>query len=243
MRQAVVVLALSVVVVGCGPAPPPMPMLGNGPPAMVTGVAWAFGSGGSTVLTGAKISVAESPSITTTVAADGTYAIAVPSGGEASLVLELMGYHIEQTATLTIPATGVEHVAFQAPDDKSFDLLSSLINVYPDDTRCQIATTVSKPGTLYAGDAMGEPDTVVTLDPPVADATAIYFKYISGSLILPDKTLTATSVDGGVLWANVEPGIYTLVATKNGAKFTSPKVWCRPGVLVNAAPPWGIQEQ
>jgi hypothetical protein len=200
MRQWIGLAGMALLVAaGCGSPAPIMPHLGEGPPTPVTGVAWAFGTGGGTVLTGAKISVAESPTITTTVAADGTYSIAVPSGGEASLVLELMSYHVEQTATLAIPAAGLEHVAFQAPDDKSFDLLSSLVNVDPDPTRCQIATTVSRPGTLYAGDALGEPDTVVTLDPPVAGATPIYFKYISGSLIIPDKTLTATSVDGGVI--------------------------------------------
>jgi len=62
-------------------------------------------------------------------------------------------------------------------------------------------------------------------------------------VIVPDATLTATSVDGGVLFLNVPPGEYRLLATKPGKQFTQAKIRCTAGQLINAAPPYGLQEQ
>lgn len=60
-------------------------------------------------------------------------------------------------------------------------------------------------------------------------------------MIWPDRTLTETTADGGVLFTNVPPGRYTLRAHKQGAAIRSVAVTCRAGVLTNASPPWGLQ--
>jgi hypothetical protein len=57
----------------------------------------------------------------------------------------------------------------------------------------------------------------------------------------PDTSLTVTSIDGGVILANIPPGEYTLTATKQGKQFSTVAVRCRAGLLVNAAPPHGLQ--
>jgi hypothetical protein len=46
-----------------------------------------------------------------------------------------------------------------------------------------------------------------------------------------------------VIFANVSVGEYTISATKPGTSFSPAVIRCRPGVLVNAAPPNGIQER
>lgn len=60
-------------------------------------------------------------------------------------------------------------------------------------------------------------------------------------VIFPDRELTATSHDGGVLFLDVNPGRYTLRASKSGAEIRDVTLDCRAGVLANASPPWGLQ--
>ena len=216
----------------------------EGPPATVSGHAFVFGPNGAGLsLEGAVVSVGESPGVTATVAADGTFAIAAPSGGPATFSLTQTGFFPNQSATLDITADGVAMLGFQAPTNDAVDILASLVRVTPDPTRCQISTTVSRAGTEpYGGDGLGVDGAIVTIDPPLpASSGPIYFAY--GSLPFPDRTLTATSIDGGVLFANVPVGEYTLTATKSGVTFSTVDIRCRAGVLVNAAPPHGIQQQ
>ena len=67
----------------------------------------------------------------------------------------------------------------------------------------------------------------------------IYFN----SSVLPDRSLVETSDDGGVLYLDATPGRYQWTASKPGAAFASLVMTCRPNVLVNASPPWGLQRQ
>jgi len=41
----------------------------------------------------------------------------------------------------------------------------------------------------------------------------------------------------------VPPGEYVWTADKPGVAFSQVMMKCRPGVLVNASPPWGLQAQ
>jgi hypothetical protein len=186
----------------------------------------------------------EAPQYTTTVAADGTFTFDVPSGGPATFTMQQQGFHLNQTGTIDIGADGVAMLGFQAPTDMTFDTLATALDVTPDPTRCQIATTVSRAGTApYGGDGLGETDSVVSIDPALpAKQGPIYFGYTNG-VIYPDTTLKATSLDGGVVFTNVPVGDYTLTATKAGVNFSTVDIRCRAGVLVNAAPPNGLQAQ
>jgi len=217
--------------------------LGTGPKVQVTGKAFVFGpSGGS--LVGATVSVAEAPEIKTTVGTDGTFALSVPSGGEASFVVSQPGFHDTQSATFLLGAGGLDQVGFQVPTDGIFDFFSRLVKMEPDPELCQIVSTVSRAGTApYGGDALGEPGVIVALEPPIGpDHGPVYFNWIKPDVILPDPTLKVTTIDGGVIFTNVPPGEYQMTATKTGKRFTSVKLRCRKGLLVNAAPPRGLQE-
>lgn len=218
--------------------------VGAGPLATVSGKAFVFGPSGGQSIEGATISVAEAPAYATTVAADGTFSFQVPSGRPVSLQLQKELFHTTQSATLDLGPAGLDQVGFQVPTDNMFDLLTYIVDIYPDPERCQIATTVSRKGTEpYGGAGLGEPGVVVSVDPPLpAESGPIYFEYVSETLIYPTRSLTETSIDGGVLFVNVPEGEYTLSATKVGKTFSTATIRCRAGILVNAAPPRGLQE-
>ena len=115
-----------------------------------------------------------------------------------------------------------------------------MLNVVPDDANlCQMVTTVTRVGkSIYDPGAHGEDAVTVTLDPPLAaEHGPIYFN----SSVVPDRSLTQTSDDGGVLFIQVPPGEYVWTARKAGAVFSRIKMACRAGYLVNASPPKGLQ--
>lgn len=218
---------------------------GSGPLVRVNGHAFVFGpnSRGLT-LEGASVAVAEAPEHATTVAADGTFALDVPSGAPLSFSLTQPEFHPNQSAAIDLGPDGLAMLGFQTPTEETFSVLGSISEVVPDPERCQISTTISRLGTTpYGGDALGVEGAVATLSPPIPAADGpIYFAYYGDGFILPSRALTETSIDGGVIFSNVPPGEYTLTATKEGHRFSKVKIRCRAGVLVNAAPPNGIQE-
>ncbi len=218
--------------------------VGTGPSVPVSGKAFVFGPSSGLTLEGATVRVAEDPSLATTIAADGTFAFEVPSGAPVTLQVVQDGFHLNQSAALDLGATGLADVGFQVPTEGVFGLLANMVGIDADPATCQISTTVSRAGTEpYGGSGLGEPGVVVTIDPPLsAEHGPVYFQYVSESYIYPEPMLTSTTIDGGVIFTNVPPGEYTLHGTKEGKQFTDVVIRCRAGVLVNAAPPHGIQE-
>ncbi|MBL9111718.1 MAG: carboxypeptidase regulatory-like domain-containing protein [Myxococcales bacterium] len=232
--------------VHCGAPHDPMDdwHVGPGPLAQVSGRAFVFGPSDGQTIEGATVSVAEAPEYATTVRADGTFTLEAPSGAPVSLLLTKPGFHPTQTAAHMLDVSGLDQVGFQVPTDDMFALLALIVELTADPETCQIATTVSRKDTEpYGGAALGEPGVTVAIDPPLpAEAGPIYFAYLNEAFIVPDRTLTETTVDGGVLFLNVPPGEYTLTATKVGKTFTEVTIRCVAGRLVNAAPPRGLQE-
>jgi hypothetical protein len=181
--------------------------------------------------------------VTATTDADGLFRLdGLPADGEVTLVLTAQDYVLIQTGTLAVAGGDLERVTFQAVHDAIFALLADMLAVTPDPATCQIATTVTRVGkSLYDEGAHGEAGATVTIDPPLAGNAEgpIYFD----ASVLPDRMLTETSEDGGVIFVNVPPGRYVLTATKAGVTFTPMTITCRAGLLVNASPPWGLQAQ
>lgn len=206
----------------------------------ISGDAFDFGLGISAGVAGAHVYVLEDPTLTTTTDANGHFSISgLPIGSDASLVMEHPDYILIQTGTFAMPETGLDRVTFQSVTPDVRDALAGVLSLTVDDTRCQMVTTVTRIGrSVYDPGAHGEAGVVVTIDPPLpASSGPIYFN----SSVIPDRSLTETSDDGGVLFTNVPPGSYTWTATKAGATFEQVRMVCRAGVLVNAAPPRGLQ--
>jgi hypothetical protein len=60
--------------------------------------------------------------------------------------------------------------------------------------------------------------------------------------VIPDRSRTETSGDGGIIWTEVPAGTYRGIATSPSTRFASFLATCEPGRIVNANPPWGAYE-
>ena len=208
----------------------------------VSGEAFLFngGPGLEGRVANATVTVVEHPDRQVTTAEDGHFGFdGFATGDQVTLALELANHHRIQTSTITLGADAIERVTFQVVHDAIYTLLGDMLAITPDEAnRCQVVTTVTRIGrSLYDPGAHGEGGATVTIDPPTGAEGPIYFN----ASVLPDRTLTETSEDGGVLFIQVPPGVYTLTATKLGVTFRPVTVTCRAGWLVNASPPWGLQ--
>ena len=209
--------------------------------ATVRGDAFDFNEGVDARVAGARVFVLEHPDVSTTTDATGHFVLeGLPVGSDVTLVMDHPDFIPIQTGTIELPAAGADLVTFQAVPPGVRDALASLLEIELDPDRCQMVTTATRIGrSLYDPGAHGEEGVTVTIDPPLPESSGpIYFN----SSVLPDRTLTETSDDGGVLFVNVPPGDYTWTAhTDDGRSFTQVRMTCRAGYLVNASPPWGLQ--
>ena len=209
--------------------------------ASVQGDAIPFDKGPDGRISGATVSILEFPDMQVVTAADGRFKFdGLPVGADITLVLEHPDYHPIQTGTHVLPDEGLERLTFQAVSHGIYEALAAIVEVTPDDTKyCQMVTTVTRVGkSIYDAGAHGEAGVVVTLDPPLpAENGPVYFN----AMVIPDKSLTETSDDGGVLFSQVPPGDYRWTASKAGATFREVRMKCRIGYLINASPPWGLQ--
>lgn len=209
----------------------------------VSGTAFAFNLPGAPYgrIKQGTVSILEMPDVTTKTDAEGYFEFnGLPSGQEASFVIEADGFPVAQTKTFTLPETDLERVTFQVPNNDLYDLIAGVLAIAPSDNTCQIVSTLTVVGkSLFDEGAHGEEGSIVTIDPPVdPERGPTYFN----SQVLPDSTLTESSDDGGVVFTNIEPGEYVVSAHKEGCEFEDIKIKCRGGVLVNASPPYGLQK-
>jgi hypothetical protein len=137
-----------------------------------------------------------------------------------------------------VPEQGIDDLTFQVPTPEIYDALASIVQITPDPARCQMVTTVTRlSGTILEPGAHGEAGVVVVTEPSLpAEHGPIYFN----ADVIPDRSLTESSDDGGVLYTNVPPGDYVWHGTKAGSELQDVKMKCRAGVLVNASPPRGM---
>ena len=189
----------------------------------------------------ATITVLEFPEMSMVTGADGHFEFCgFHRGDEVTLRLTAYEQHPIQTATFTMGNEDIERVTFQVVDLTTYGGLAIMVGIIPDDEHlCQMVTTVTRVGrSLYDEGAHGEAGATVTIEPALgAEQGPIYFS----EEVLPDRDLTESSADGGVLFVQAEPGEYVWTATKPGVEFTQVRMKCEAGWLVNASPPWGLQ--
>ncbi len=223
------------------PAGPPdswvTPDVAGLPNAAVRGRVWIFGPPGGP-LVGAKVAMLEHPDRETVSDDSGAFEFLDVPAGDVTLVMTANGYHPNQLGTHTLLGVDADHFDFQAVSDGIYALFASLTEVDPDPAFCQVSTTVTRYFEGGLPGVHGEPGVVANIEPSLsAKHGPIYFSHE----VLPTPGLTETTVDGGVVWMNVPPGDYVLHAKKDGVTFEDVRVHCRPGVLVNAGPPRGLQ--
>ncbi len=231
----------------------------------VSGIAWVFSLGPYGRIDGATVSVLEDDSLFTITDSDGAFTVEqLPVGSEATFVLSHENHPLTYTKTFTIPPHDIDDLTFQIPDWELYHALEDFIGITSDPSKCQIVSTFTRYGkTIGDPGAHGEPGALLTVEPAGgAEEGPIYFN----DQVLPDRTRSYSSIDGGVLLVNVEPGDYTLTArcmddptamleeyppeanedeslrcAYEDVDFESLLMKCRAGVFLNASPSYGLQ--
>ena len=248
----------------------------GGATVSVGGIAWAFELPGLPYgrIDGATVSVLEMPKLSTETNPDGEFAIeGIPVDSQATFVLEHPDHPLTYTKTLTIPDSDIDNLTFQIPTNFLFGqiedgLVDGGINEGIDSEKCQMVSTVTRYGkTIGDPGHHGEAGAIVSVAPANnAEYGPMYFN----DDVLPDPTRSYSSLDGGVLLLNVDPGDYTLSASCvdnpsnlyddfvaeyppetypeedlfcqiEDVEFESVLMKCRPGVFLNASPSYGLQ--
>ncbi len=213
----------------------------------VSGQAWFFDAAGIGEIvelhdvTGAEVHLLQYPTRRMEIEPDGLFAFDdLPDHSEVTVGLEHPDFYPSLTATLPIGTEDVTGITFQAVTWPIAEFLGLLVGSDPHDPNvCTMVVTVTAiSDNQHSVYAPGEPDVVVSIDPPVDPARGpIYFD----TSVVPDLDLAATTTDGGVIVAGVEPGAYVWTAHKDGLEFAPLALTCVGGTLTNGSPPYGLQ--
>jgi len=225
----------------CGDAP-------DTPHATVTlsGTAFNFVNSAEPVV-GARVWIAEYPDLETTTDGSGHYALRVPDQASITPVIEAGGSFMKMyIQTFHTEGADITDVKLQVIDEVVYILFSAALGIDPDPDFCQISSTVNEAAIqgmtlteMKAHGAHGVAGAIVASAPAIApEHGPVYFDEATW----PDATLTETTVDGGVVWSNVPPGVYRISAAHPDRRFEPFVATCKPGRFINAGPPWGLRE-
>jgi len=212
------------------------------PTVTLSGTAYTFVS--PTPVEGATVRIDELPELMTTTDADGYWELEVPVGATATPWVSDGGTHVDMHGQTWVDVQEpIGDIYFQMVSRFMFEALAGVLEITPDPEKCQIASTVSEKAVqgvtfaeFVAHGAHGVAGATVTIDPPALDV--VYFN----ENVIPDRSLTESSRDGGVVWTNLDPGVYTLRATHPDTAFAEVTVTCTAGRFVNPSPPNGLAE-
>ena len=239
--MAVVALALGGLI-GPGPA------VSAKPTVTLSGRAYVFNHSEQGIA-GATIRVRELPRRSAVTDAAGDYELEVPDGADVTPYIEPpAGYHQIDLQTFHTRGRDLENVNFQTPADAEYNGLSALLDVPigPDGRpeQCAIVTTASARNvrgvdfeTFRERTPHGVPGATARAKPELPGAP-IYFN----AQVIPDRSQTATSGDGGIIWTEVPEGAYRVIVKSPSTRFASFLATCEPARIVNANPPWGAYE-
>jgi hypothetical protein len=215
----------------------------------ISGRAYAFNHS-ETGLAGATIRVRELPALSAVADANGDYVLEAPDETNVTPYIDPPpGYHQIDLQTFHTRGKPIENANFQTPGDAEYNGLAALLAVPlgPDGrpAQCAIVTTAS------ARNVRGVDFETFQARTPhgVAGATArgkpalplpVYFN----DNVIPDRSRTETSGDGGIIWTEVPTGVYRVITESRArtTRFASFLATCEPGRIVNANPPWGAYE-
>jgi hypothetical protein len=215
------------------------------PPVHVRGTVYTFDN--QEPIPSATVRVVEFPGLAATTGPDGSYDLTVPDGREITLYAKAAGHHALHTQTFVTRGGDLDHVNHQDPTIGIYHALAALMSVPLDandnPTQCVVVSTFSTVNVRdlsfqgfvdYGAHGVAGATAYATpsLPPPV------YFN----ESVIPDRTRTESSVDGGVIWTNVPTGTYRFHGQHPSTRFASFRADCEPGRVVNANPPQGLYE-
>jgi hypothetical protein len=169
---------------------------------------------------------------------------------DVSFVYELAGYTTTKSPVMHIGDAGVTDIAVQFPTAAYYaaakgqieQQIGGLIGA-PYTLTNVLVTTVGKSWASMYNPQLphGDPGAVASITPAVpfpASLGPVYFN----AQVSPDPTLTSTSVDGGVLFGNLNAGRYTVSAAKAPFTYASLDFIVQDDVpLYVASPPHATQ--
>lgn len=209
------------------------------------GIAYTFDN--QRPIAGATIRIAELPGLSATSGADGAYDLAVPDGTRITPYADAAGHHRIHVQTFVTVGRDLERVNFQIPSEGIYRGLAALLGVELDAdgelARCAIVSTFAN----VAVRELSFPDFVAFGAHGVAGATATTTPALPGPVyfnesVIPDRSRTASSIDGGVIWPEVPAGRYVVEGRHPSESFAPFRATCRPGRIVNANPPQGLYQ-
>lgn len=222
------------------------------PSVTISGKAYRFNHM-DTPIPGATIKVRENSALSTVTDANGDYVLTVPNDTNVTPYIEsgdyTPGQHYNEIDLQTFHPRGedIVNANFQTPSDPEYLGLKLILSVESREdgrpAQCAIVTTSS------ARNVRGvDYQTFWDRTPHgVAGTTAIEFPALDGPIyfndsVIPDKTKTESSEDGGIVWVEVPAGTYRITGSNPNTRFASFLATCAPGRVVNANPPWGMYE-
>jgi hypothetical protein len=167
-----------------------------------------------------------------------------------SFVYERSGYTTTKSQQFEIGDGGITDLAVQFPTEAYFSAakgqieqqIGALIGA-PYTLENVLVTTVGKSwASMYTPELPhGDPGATVAIAPAIpfpASLGPVYFN----EAVAPDPTLTATSVDGGVLFGNLPSGSYVVSASKAPFSYAALTFLVQDGIgLYVASPPHATQ--
>jgi hypothetical protein len=172
-----------------------------------------------------------------------------PVGKTITLVIEKTGYQTTQSATITVPAEGLNtpynNISLQPFDVFTYNMFALAMGIKIDNEKCHVGTTVTAYHKNLNDLPQGERQAKILLTPNTSEIPFYFGIFTDGPLKdNPNpfaRGLTETTDDGGVVFGNLEPSDepYTMTAVKSGVNFTQVKFLCRKGIFINISPPQG----
>jgi hypothetical protein len=216
------------------------------PTVMISGTAFEFVDM-SIAIEGARVYIAEYPEIYTETDQSGYYQLEVPDNESVTPVIEAPDSPRMFLQTFHTSGQDLEDVKFQVINSVIYDIFAGVLGVQPDPDMCQISTTVNVAAVFgleldefKSYGAHGIAGVTVSVEPSIAiEQGPVYFSEST----IPDRDLQATTIDGGVVWYNVPPGVYTFSAIHSEIEIMPFTATCEPDRFINAGPPWGLHER
>ena len=215
------------------------------PPITISGTVYTFDN--QEPIAGATVRVAELPSLSTASGADGSYSLKVPGGRKFTPYADAPGHHRIHLQTWVSQGKDLRGVNFQMPTQGAYELLAAVVGAPrgPDGelVDCAVVST-------FVNQAVRD----LTFDQfvafgahGVAGATARGFPELPPPIyfnesVIPDRSLTASTVDGGVVWPIVPKGEFFFFGEHPTKRFAPFRTTCVPGRVVNANPVQGLYE-
>ena len=211
----------------------------------ITGTAYSFDN--QEPIAGALIRIAELPRARARTKPNGSYDLVVPDGAKVTPFIRAAGYHGIYLQTFRTEGRNLRRVNFQVPTLDTYHALAAFLGVRLDENgnpaRCVVVSTISTReirnlsfSEFIAYGAHGVAGATAQARPLLPKP--IYFN----ENVIPDRSLTKSTVDGGVIWIKVPRGVYRFSAHHPSARFASFVATCRPGRLINANPPQGLYQ-